>query len=148
MMEYDGAEVEHKTQRISSICFGIGSDDIAGEINALDYAEELKEMASEYKTALEAGRCFVHMRAKKVQQQGPEDAEPPDTESAVQASEHPRNWHGLSNHQLRPHRSSTGESPNARPEKELCDYLKTKSKAGVGVKRLEASSSISWRRIG
>ena len=46
-MEYDGVDLEHKTQRISSICFGIGSNDIAGEINALDYEEELKEMTSE-----------------------------------------------------------------------------------------------------
>ena len=42
MMDYDGMEVETKTQRISSICFGIASDDITGEINAVDYDEELK----------------------------------------------------------------------------------------------------------
>ena len=42
MMDYDGAEVETKTQRISSICFGIGSDDITGEINAVDHDEDLK----------------------------------------------------------------------------------------------------------
>ena len=65
VMEYDGAELEHKTQKISSICFGIGSVDNAGEINALDYDEGLKEMASEYKAAVEDGRCFVHIRATR-----------------------------------------------------------------------------------
>ena len=42
MMDYDGAEVEAKTQRNSSICFGISSDDVTGEINAVDYDEELE----------------------------------------------------------------------------------------------------------
>jgi len=65
MMDYDGAEVETKTQRISSICFGIGGDDVTGEINAVDYDEELKEMANKYEAALEAEQCFVHIRAKR-----------------------------------------------------------------------------------
>ena len=65
-MEYDGADVvETKTQRIFSICFGIGSDDVTGEINAEDYDEELKEMATKYEAALKAGQCFVHIRAKR-----------------------------------------------------------------------------------
>ena len=53
-MDYDGSEVETKTHRISSICFGIGSDDVTGEINAADYDEELKEMTTRYEEALEA----------------------------------------------------------------------------------------------
>ena len=64
-MEYDGSEVEVKTQRISAICFGIGSDDITGEINSEDYDEELKEMEAKYEAALREGHCFVHIRAKR-----------------------------------------------------------------------------------
>ena len=64
-MEYDGAEMETKAQRKSSICFGIGSDDVTGEINAADYDEELKEMATKHEEALEAKQCFVHIRAKR-----------------------------------------------------------------------------------
>ena len=64
-MDYDGAEMETKTQRISSICFGIGSEDISGEMSAFEYDEELKEMASEYKAAVEDGLCFVHIRATR-----------------------------------------------------------------------------------
>ena len=64
-MEYDGAEVEAKTQRISSICLAVASDDITGEVDAASYDEELKEMAAQYKAALEAGQCFVHVRAKR-----------------------------------------------------------------------------------
>ena len=44
-MDYDGTEVEAKAQRISSICLGIGSDDITGEIDAANYDEDLVEMA-------------------------------------------------------------------------------------------------------
>ena len=44
-MEYDGSEVEVKAQRISSICLGIGSDDIAGELNAEDCEADLRDMA-------------------------------------------------------------------------------------------------------
>ena len=33
VMEYDGEELEHKTQKISSIFFGIGSEDIVGEMS-------------------------------------------------------------------------------------------------------------------
>ena len=76
-MDYDGTEVEAKTQRISSICLGIGNDDITGEVDAVGYDEELEAMASQYKAALEADQCFVHIRAK-VQQQRFEDAEPHD----------------------------------------------------------------------
>ena len=46
-MEYDGAEVETKTQRISSICLAVASDDIIGEVDAASYDEELKEMAAQ-----------------------------------------------------------------------------------------------------
>ena len=53
-MDYDGSEVETKTQRISAICLGIGSDDVTGEINVADYDEELKEMVTRYEEALEA----------------------------------------------------------------------------------------------
>ena len=64
-MEYEGSEVEVKTQRISVICFGIGSDDVTGEINAEDYDEELKQMEAKYVDALKAGHCFVHIRANR-----------------------------------------------------------------------------------
>ena len=55
VIEYDGTEIEHKSQRISSIRLGIGSDDISGELNVPDYDEELLEMANEYQAALEVG---------------------------------------------------------------------------------------------
>ena len=52
MMEYDGSEVEVKSQRISSICLGISSDDIIGEVNVEDCEAELKDMAEKYREAL------------------------------------------------------------------------------------------------
>ena len=51
-MEYDGAEVEVKVQKISSICLGISSDDIAGEVNAEECEAELKDMAVMYEDAI------------------------------------------------------------------------------------------------
>ena len=64
-IDYDGAEVEANTQRISSICLGIGSDDITGEVDAVGYAEGLEAMARQYRAALEADQCFVHIRTKR-----------------------------------------------------------------------------------
>ena len=64
-MEYDGAEVETKTQRISSIYLSMGSDDVTGEINAEDYDAELGGMETKYEEALEAKQCFVHIRTKR-----------------------------------------------------------------------------------
>ena len=65
-MEYDGSEVEVKAQRISSTCLGIGSDDIASELNAEDCEAYLRDMAEKYQEALGNKQCFVHVRAKKV----------------------------------------------------------------------------------
>ena len=64
-MEYDGAEVETKTQRISSIYLSTGRDDVTGEINAEDYDAELRKMEAKYEEVLEAKQCFVHIRAKR-----------------------------------------------------------------------------------
>ena len=65
MMDYDGLEMETKTQRISSICLGVSSDDSTGEVDATCHDEDLGEMAAQYKAALEAGHCFVHIRATR-----------------------------------------------------------------------------------
>ena len=46
------------------MCFGIGSSDKLGELKAEEYDEELRTMADEYKAALDAGGCFVHIRPK------------------------------------------------------------------------------------
>ena len=54
-----------KQPNISSIRLGIGSADKIGELNARDYDDDLRTMAEEYRTAIEAGECFVHVRAKQ-----------------------------------------------------------------------------------
>lgn len=64
-MEYDGSEVEVKAQRSSSICLGIGSDDITGEMNAEGYEADIRSMAGRYQEALEDKQCFVQIRAKR-----------------------------------------------------------------------------------
>ena len=64
-MEYDGAEVEANTQRISSIYLSTGRDDVTGEINAEDYDAKLNEMKAKCEEVLEAKQCFVHIRAKR-----------------------------------------------------------------------------------
>ena len=50
---------------ISSVCLGIGSDDITGEVNREQCEEELEDMASAYEKAVKADECFVHIRAKR-----------------------------------------------------------------------------------
>ena len=54
-----------KLPKVSSICFGIGSADKIGEVNAREHEEELRAMAEEYPSAIESGGCFVHVRAKQ-----------------------------------------------------------------------------------
>lgn len=53
-----------KTPKISSVCFGIGSADKAGEVTKKVQEDELKTMAAEYLKAIETGECFVHLRPK------------------------------------------------------------------------------------
>ena len=43
---------------------GLGAADKKGEVSREDYEASLKEMAEEYKTCDEEGRCFVHIRKR------------------------------------------------------------------------------------
>ena len=44
----------------SSICFAIGSDNVTGDINAVDYDEELKEMIFEANKTDREGAVDAH----------------------------------------------------------------------------------------
>ena len=44
---------------------GISSADKIGEVTAREQEDELLMMAEGYRQALEAGECFVHVRAKQ-----------------------------------------------------------------------------------
>ena len=62
---WDADEAPGKTQKLNSVCVGLGSSDKAGESLKEEYEEDLKEMVEAYKTCSERGGCFVHIRKKQ-----------------------------------------------------------------------------------
>jgi hypothetical protein len=62
---WDADEAPEKTQKLNSVCVGLGSSDKAGESLKEEYEEDLKEMVEAYKTCSERGGCFVHIRKKQ-----------------------------------------------------------------------------------
>ena len=64
LKEADEDESPEKSQKISSICFGIGPSDKKGELGEREYKEELEAMAEEYQSQVKVGSCFVHVRKR------------------------------------------------------------------------------------
>ena len=57
-------EAPEKSQKISSVCVGLGAADKKGEVSNGDYEACLKEMAEEYRACDEEGKFFVHIRER------------------------------------------------------------------------------------
>ena len=58
-------EAPEKTQKINSICLGMGSSDKIGEFSEAEYKQGLEEMAEAYSEARRRGGHFVHIRKVK-----------------------------------------------------------------------------------
>ena len=142
-MEYDGAEAETKTHRISSIYLRMGSDDITGEINAEDYDADLGEMANKYGEAIVAKQGFVHIRAKRSS-----NKDLRMLSRMTGSREFKRvNLQGPAIDSVVPFTlQNYWEEPDARRERESKNYLKSKSKAISGTMKSKALSSICWKK--